>query len=170
MKCPTCSNEMIQLFTSSVCEKCKLSEKIIQWADMDPSKMGFQFKKYHCVLGGFIDCYYNHPITDVFSIMIPNRNVPGNKHHAKWHFAKEDVKDAVNSELLLFKKHEKVWFPMINCHGIKGSMMVIEAEYDHSFNISEISFRKFSVNNYKLILNWTNVQKLHAFWKSNISP
>jgi len=158
---------MIQLLTSFACENCEGKSNAVKLESLpqiNPSKMGLHTSNNYCQIGGFVECFHNSA-NGVFSMVVPNRNVPGSKHRAEWYLTQETIEDAVNSKWLLFKQHDEVWMPTIDRHGVKDTVLLIRKVVSMPPDIHFIH-----KPGYILILGEADIKKLHEFWKSIISP
>jgi hypothetical protein len=188
MKCPTCGNEIIQLFTTiSVCETCKqseekrkLSEAIKKWGDMDPAKMGFQAKKiavpdpgngilksHHLIIDGWLDCGYGH-LSEIFSLSTSGFTT-GNK--IQWYFNKKDIDDIVCYESLLFHNADEILLSVLDINGKHNGCIVLNGIYRIANNSTILTGITMYQNiTCELKLDFSAVRELHEFWKNIVSP
>lgn len=182
MKCPICDSEMTQLFTSYFCEKCdekdvnnkpseSEEERMKNWAKSNPGSPGSKLTPHKCIVGGFVECFYNTR-SELLSIIVPNRMSPGG-FNATWYFKKEDVEDAVKHKWLLFEQGDEFWLPVVDKSGqTKLGPLIITAEFQGASSLikpgSRIVGARFNLYNtgYVLCLDKCDVVALHEFWKS----
>lgn len=169
MKCPKCSQKMIQLFTSYVCDNC--SKTTIQHSALD---IGFKVLKSHCLINGWLNCAYDS-LKEVFRIIVPDTQalIPGSRRLIEWYFNKKDIDDIVCYEGLLFHQSDEIHLPVLDTHGNRDGCIVINGIYHFDTLTSDCKLTGITMShnaNCELKMDFSMVLELHKFWKDIISP
>ncbi len=165
MKCQNCGQEMIQLFTSYVCDNC--SKTNIQHPALD---IGCMSLKSHHLIDGWLNCEYDS-LKEVFSIIVPSVN--GGKK-VKWYFNKKDINDIICYEGLLFHQSDEIRLPVSDNSGNRnGEYIVINGIYHLDTLTSDCKLTGITMShnaNCELKMDFPIVLELHKFWKDIVSP